>query len=99
MIENEEKEKVIELDREILENFVRAFLKENDISHLDGLIMAMQAINSLVTCLRREFGMEKLISVLDAADENQSDTMRFVAYMNIKIAEDIENLREKQNGI
>lgn len=96
---DEEKENVVELDQEILENFVRSLLKENNISHLDALIMSMQAINALVSCLKREFGQEKLMEVLDAADEKESQAMQFVAFMNIKLSEEISKIQEKKDGV
>lgn len=96
---NEEEENITELDQEVLENFVRALLKENNISHLDALIMSMQAINALVSCLKREFGQEKLMHVLDEADEKESQAMQFVACMNIKLSEEISKMQEKKDAI
>lgn len=81
--------------KEIIENCVRAFLKENEISHLDAIIALVQTHNNLLSIMHKRMGKNALVKVLRDFNPHQQDALSLTMHLSININDFVQRIREE----
>lgn len=80
--------------REIIENCVRSFLKENEVTHLDAIISLVQTHNKLMSMLEKKLGKNGLISELKRLDDEDTMNLSLAMHLSLNINDMIERIQE-----
>jgi hypothetical protein len=81
--------------RSEISNFLRGFLKENDIPTLDVIILFIQSHNILMEIINKNIGTDGLIDNIVSLHEDQKNYLAFAAHLCMEVSEFSKNIGKK----
>lgn len=82
------------VEKEVIDNCIRSFLKEMDITHLDAIIALVQSHNLILDSVEKCVGKSKTIEIMRSI-KNDDEVLLLACNLSLQISDLIEQVKGK----
>jgi len=83
------------VEKEVINNCIRSYLKEVDITHLDAIICLVQSHNILLDAIDKKIGKIETIQIMKTITGDDSEILVLACNLSLHISELVEKIRRR----